>query len=70
MGQFSSKVAAFVQVFFSGNYNPLLKRIKMGDIVIDAGVNTGMFSLLASRGVGSEGKVIFLKVLFTMSILF
>ena len=56
--QFSSNRAAFAQVFLAGNYNPLLKRIKMGDIVIDAGANTGMFSLLASRRVGSEGKVI------------
>jgi FkbM family methyltransferase len=56
--QFRHNRAAFAQVFLAGNYNPLLKRIKMDDIVIDAGANIGMFSLLASRRVGNEGKVI------------
>ena len=56
--QFIHNRAAFAQVFLAGNYNPLLKHIKYGDIVIDAGANIGMFSLLASRRVGSEGKVI------------
>ena len=56
--QFSHNRAAFAQVFLAGNYNPLLKHIKYGDIVIDAGANIGMFSLLASRCVGREGKII------------
>lgn len=56
--QFSHNRAAFAQVFLAGNYNPLLQRIKEGDIVIDAGANIGMFSLLASRCVGKEGRVI------------
>ena len=56
--QFSANRAAFAQVFLAENYNPLLKHIKYGDIVIDAGANIGMFSLLASKCVGREGKII------------
>ena len=51
--QFRHNRAAFAQVFLAGNYNPLLKRIKMDDNVIDAGAYIGLFSLLASRRVGN-----------------
>ncbi len=54
----ASNRAAFMQCFVAGNYNWLLKQIKEGDIVIDAGANIGMFSLQASNLVGQNGKVI------------
>ena len=62
--QFSHNRAAFAQVFLARNYNTLVKRIKTGDVVIDAGANIGMFSLLASRFVGDEGQVISIEPQF------
>lgn len=58
MEQFSSNRAAFSQVFLQGTYDPLLKKIEYGDMVIDAGANIGMFTLQAARIVGSSGMVI------------
>lgn len=54
MEQFSSNRAAFSQVFLQGTYDPLLKKIEYGDMVIDAGANIGMFTLQAARIVGSS----------------
>lgn len=50
--------AAFYQVVVENSYAPLLKEIRRGDVVIDAGANIGIFSILASFRVGEEGKVI------------
>jgi FkbM family methyltransferase len=38
--------------------NYLLKILKKGDIFVDIGTNIGLFSLLASKIVGDEGKVL------------
>lgn len=50
-------------VYLSGKYEPctlaVLRRIlKPGDVFIDAGANIGLFTMLASRWVGSRGRVI------------
>ena len=58
MEQFSSNRAAFSQVFLQGTYDSLLKKLKAGDSVIDAGANIGMFTLQAARIVGPSGIVI------------
>ena len=58
MEQFSSNRAAFSQVFLQGTYDSLLKKLKGGDSVIDAGANIGMFTLQAARIVGPSGMVI------------
>jgi FkbM family methyltransferase len=36
-------------ILFVGEYDPLLKSLRRGDIVLDAGANIGIFTLLASR---------------------
>ena len=51
------------QVYFLGVWdvsgsNFLKKHVKTGDIFIDVGANIGCYSLLASKLVGQEGKVI------------
>lgn len=53
-----SHFAAFYQVVIENIYAPLLNEIRRGDVVIDAGANIGMFSILTSFKVGNEGKVI------------
>ena len=58
MEQFEHNRAAFAQVFLAGNYDPLLMRIKSGDIVIDAGANIGMFTIRAAKIVGNSGSII------------
>jgi len=58
MEQFNANRAAFSQVFLQGTYDPLLKRLNTGDMVIDAGANIGMFTLQAARIVGPSGMVI------------
>ncbi len=55
---FRADRAALFQVFFAGEYDFLLSRLRPGDAVLDAGANIGCFSLKASRLVGSEGKVV------------
>ena len=53
-----SDFAAFYQVVIENIYSPLLSHIKEGDVVIDAGANIGLFSILASFKVKDKGKVI------------
>lgn len=49
---------AFYEIFLEGSYDPLLEQIREGDVVLDAGANVGLFSLLASERVGPRGLVI------------
>ena len=53
-----SDFAAFYQVVIENIYSPLLSHIKEGDVVIDAGANIGLFSILASFKVKDKGRVI------------
>ena len=53
-----SDFAAFYQVVIENIYSPLLSHIKEGDVVVDAGANIGLFSILASFKVKDKGKVI------------
>ncbi|WP_231136371.1 FkbM family methyltransferase [Acidianus ambivalens] len=53
-----SDFAAFYQVIIENIYSPLLSNIREGDIVIDAGANIGLFSILASFKVKDKGRVI------------
>lgn len=50
--------SAFYQVVVEDTYSRLKSRISKGDIVVDAGANCGMFTLLASNLVGKDGRVI------------
>ena len=43
--------------FFEGPYETDLVKIKPGDYVIDAGANLGLFTVLASNKVGSDGLI-------------
>jgi hypothetical protein len=43
-----SDFAAFYHIVIENIYSPLLSNIKEGDVVIDAGANIGLFSILAS----------------------
>lgn len=43
--------------FFEGPYEERGVKIKKGDSVIDAGANIGLFSVLASKKTGAEGKI-------------
>ncbi|EHP68895.1 methyltransferase, FkbM family [Metallosphaera yellowstonensis MK1] len=56
-----SDFAAFYQVVIENIYSPLLSHIKEGDVVIDAGANIGLFSILASFKVKDKGKVIVIE---------
>ncbi len=56
--QFNHNRVAFAQVFLAGNYDSLLAKLKVGDIIIDAGANIGMFTIRAARIVGKKGCVI------------
>jgi tRNA/tmRNA/rRNA uracil-C5-methylase (TrmA/RlmC/RlmD family) len=53
-----SDFAAFYQVVLENVYSPILSNIKEGDVVVDAGANIGLFSILASFKVKDKGKVI------------
>lgn len=53
-----SDFAAFYQVFVEKSYPNLIAMIQKGDIVIDAGANIGVFTVIASTLVGPEGQVI------------
>ena len=53
-----SDFAAFYQVFIVKCYPNLMARIKKGDIVIDAGANIGMFTVIASVLAGVNGRII------------
>ena len=50
--------SALYQVVLMQSYDALLKSMKPGDIVVDAGANVGMFTLLAAAHVGPSGLVI------------
>ena len=45
-------------MFILNEYDKLLKRLSLGDCVLDVGANIGTFSLRASRIVGSDGVII------------
>lgn len=53
-----SDFSAFYQVVVENTYSLLKSTISKGDVVVDAGANCGMFTLLASNLVGNNGKVI------------
>ncbi|MGC9123280.1 MAG: FkbM family methyltransferase [Thermoplasmata archaeon] len=53
-----SDFSAFYQVFLEKTYSNLMTKIKQGDIVIDAGANVGMFTVIASVLSGADGYVI------------
>jgi FkbM family methyltransferase len=53
-----SDFSAFYQVFLEKTYSNLMTKIKQGDIVIDAGANVGMFTVIASVLSGTDGYVI------------
>jgi FkbM family methyltransferase len=46
-----SNVTAFFSICYGGAWRPLLEELKSADIVLDAGANIGVFSMLASRRV-------------------
>lgn len=50
--------SAFYDVFLLNEYDKLLKRLNPGDCVLDVGANIGMFTIRASRIVGSDGVII------------
>lgn len=43
--------------FFEGPYEEKGFNLKEGDVIIDAGANIGLFSILAAQKIGSKGKV-------------
>jgi len=53
-----SDFSTFYEVFVEKLYTNLISKINKGDIVIDAGANIGLFSIIASILVGKTGKVI------------
>jgi FkbM family methyltransferase len=53
-----SDFAAFYQIVIENIYSPLLSNIKEGDVVVDAGANIGLFSILVYFKVKDKGKVI------------
>lgn len=53
-----SDYSAFYQVLVENSYSHLLDGIRPGDIVLDAGANIGIFTVLASILVGDRGKVV------------
>jgi FkbM family methyltransferase len=42
-------VSALYGICFGGSYDPLIKELRGDDIVLDAGANIGVFSVIASR---------------------
>ena len=53
-----SDFSSFYQVFVEISYPNLLRKIKVGDTVIDAGANIGIFTVISSILVGSNGRVV------------
>ena len=53
-----SDYSSFYQVFVENSYPNLLRLLKAGDMVIDAGANAGVFTVMASSLVGESGRVI------------
>ena len=53
-----SDFAAFYQVFVERTYQNLPNKIKQGDVVIDAGANIGIFTVMSSILVGNTGRVL------------
>ncbi len=53
-----SDYSSFYQVFVENSYPNLLRLLKAGDTVIDAGANAGVFTVMASSLVGESGRVI------------
>jgi FkbM family methyltransferase len=49
---------AFYQVYVINDYKSLISKISKGDVVIDAGANIGLFTIIASILVGKSGRVI------------
>jgi FkbM family methyltransferase len=49
---------AFYQVYVTNDYKSLISKISKGDVVIDAGANIGLFTIIASILVGKSGRVI------------
>lgn len=56
-----SDFTTFYETFIENCYGPLLELIVPGDVVVDAGANIGLFTLLASRRVGPKGIVVALE---------
>jgi FkbM family methyltransferase len=50
--------SSFYNVFVSNSYPNIISKINKGDIVIDAGANIGVFSIMASILTGKTGRVI------------
>ena len=50
--------SALYQIVLMGSYDAILEAMRPGDIVIDAGANVGIFTLLAAARVGSRGLVV------------
>ena len=53
-----SDYSSFYQVFVENSYPNLLRLLKDGDTVIDAGANAGVFTVMASYLVGGSGRII------------
>lgn len=53
-----SDFTTFYEVIVEGCYDDLLRIIGPGDVVVDAGANIGLFTLLASLRVGRTGRVL------------
>lgn len=53
-----SDFSSFYQVFVEKSYPNLLNKITKGDVVIDAGANIGIFTVISSILVGNDGCVL------------
>ena len=53
-----SDLSSFYQVFVEKDYPNLMSKITQGDIVIDAGANIGIFTVISSTLVGDTGRVL------------
>ena len=54
----SGDLFGFYEILLRGDYTADGQNISNGDVVIDVGANIGCFTILASRAVGSTGRVI------------
>ena len=54
----SGDLFGFYEILLRGDYTAAGQNISNGDVVIDVGANIGCFTILASRAVGSTGRVI------------